>query len=93
MINIVPTSEKPTNVNHSSTVDPVDWTTTQPLTTSVHYLEPKTISVSDSKQAVWTQSSKLSPQRHLGVTETMKENGKEKMKEITEDNSPASKPN
>ncbi|XP_008684847.1 potassium channel subfamily U member 1 [Ursus maritimus] len=93
MINIVPTSEKPTNVNHSSTVDPVNWTTTQPLTTSVHYLEPKTISVSDSKQAVWTQSSKLSPQRHLGVTETMKENGKEKMKEITEENSPASKPN
>lgn len=61
MINIVPASEKPTNISHSSTVDPVNWTTTQPLTTSVHYLGPKTISVSDSKQAVWTQSSKLSP--------------------------------
>ncbi|XP_045853567.1 potassium channel subfamily U member 1 [Meles meles] len=94
MINIVPTSEKPPNTNHSSTINPVSQTTTQPLMTSVHYLEPKTISISDSKQTVLTQSRKLPSQTYLGETETTKENGKEKMKESTEENAPASsKPN
>uniref|UniRef100_A0A8C7EQ09 Potassium channel subfamily U member 1 n=1 Tax=Neovison vison TaxID=452646 RepID=A0A8C7EQ09_NEOVI len=93
-INIVPTSEKTTNTNQSSTINPVSQTTTQPLTTSVHYLEPKTSSISDSKQTVLTQSSKLPSQTYLGETETMRENGKEKMKERTEENAPASsKPN
>nr|XP_025741773.1 potassium channel subfamily U member 1 [Callorhinus ursinus] len=34
IINIVPTSEKPTNINHSPTIKPVHQTTTKPLMTS-----------------------------------------------------------
>ncbi|XP_027945243.1 potassium channel subfamily U member 1 [Eumetopias jubatus] len=34
IINIVPTSEKPTNINHSPTIEPVHRTTTKPLMTS-----------------------------------------------------------
>eukprot|EP00071_Canis_lupus_P026215 XP_022259772.1 potassium channel subfamily U member 1 isoform X2 [Canis lupus familiaris] len=94
MTNTVPTSEKVTKIHNSPTTDPVEQTTTQPLTTTIHCLQPATISVSDSKQAVLTQRSKISSQTHLGKTETVKENGRGKKKESPEENAPASsKPN
>lgn len=89
MINMVPmTSETITDIT-TPTVDPVDETTKQPLTTSLHHLEPKTISTGHSKQTILTHSNKLSSQTYLGETEAVKENEKETMKETTEENAPA----
>ncbi|XP_047710780.1 potassium channel subfamily U member 1 isoform X3 [Prionailurus viverrinus] len=91
IINMVPlASETVTEINYSPMVDPVNQTTKQPLTTSLHHLQPKTISVSGSKQTVLPHSSKMPPQPRLGATETVKENEKGKMKETTEENAPAS---
>ncbi|XP_053072597.1 potassium channel subfamily U member 1 isoform X3 [Acinonyx jubatus] len=91
IINMVPlASETVTEINYSPMVDPVNQTTKQPLTTSLHHLQPKTISISGSKQTVVPHRSKMPPQPHLGETETVKENEKGKMKETTEENAPAS---
>ncbi|XP_044911519.1 potassium channel subfamily U member 1 isoform X2 [Felis catus] len=91
IINMVPlASETVTEINYSPMVDPVNQTTKQPLTTSLHHLQPKTISISGSKQTVVPHSSKMPPQPRLGETETVKENEKGKMKETTEENAPAS---
>ncbi|XP_043420376.1 potassium channel subfamily U member 1 [Prionailurus bengalensis] len=91
IINMVPlASETVTEINYSPMVDPVNQTTKQPLTTSLHHLQPKTISVSGSKQTILPHSSKMPPQPRLGATETVKENEKGKMKETTEENAPAS---
>ncbi|XP_042839435.1 potassium channel subfamily U member 1 isoform X4 [Panthera tigris] len=91
IINMVPlASETVTEINDSPMVDPVNQTTKPPLTTSLHHLQPKTISISGSKQTVVAHSSKMPPQPHLGETETVKENEKGKMKETTEENAPAS---
>ncbi|XP_045316822.1 potassium channel subfamily U member 1 isoform X2 [Leopardus geoffroyi] len=91
IINMVPlASETVTEINYSPMVDPVNQTTKQPLTTSLHHLQPKTISISGSKQTVLPHSSKMPPQPHFGETETVKENEKGKMKETTEENAPAS---
>ncbi|KAM5275992.1 potassium channel subfamily U member 1 [Hipposideros larvatus] len=85
IINVTPlTSEAPTDINHPPTVE---QKTTQPLNTSIYSSEPKTILVSDSKQAILTQNGKPLPQTHLG--ETRKENGKANMKKTIGDNTSA----
>ncbi|XP_029793449.1 potassium channel subfamily U member 1 [Suricata suricatta] len=90
IVNVVPlASETVTNVTSSPFVGPVNKTTKQSLTTSLHHVEPKTISAGNTKQTFLTHSNKLSSQTYLGETETMRENKKETMKEITE-NAPAS---
>lgn len=77
------TSEAPPDINYSSAVAPVDQKTPQPSNTSVHTLEPKPLSVSDSKRTFLTQNGKPSPQTHPG--ETTEKNEEESMTETVEE--------
>lgn len=77
------TSEAPPDRSHSSTVGPFDQKTPQASNISVHSLESKPLSVSDSKRTVLTQNDKASPQTHPG--ETVEKNGKENMTETIEE--------
>ncbi|KAF6084177.1 potassium calcium-activated channel subfamily U member 1 [Phyllostomus discolor] len=80
-INLAPqisvTSEASRGKNNPPTADPVDQMTTQPLNTAIHFLDPESIPVSDSKQVILTQSGKLSPQTHPDKTVQENENMKE----------------
>ncbi|XP_015448294.1 potassium channel subfamily U member 1 [Pteropus alecto] len=78
-----PISEVPPDINYSSTVGPFDLKTPQLSNISVHTLESKRLSVSDSKRTVLTQNGKPSPQTH--PDETVEKNGKENMMETIEE--------
>ncbi|XP_066093597.1 potassium channel subfamily U member 1 [Saccopteryx bilineata] len=78
--NIMPvTPEAPAHINCPPTMDPVGQRTTQPMNIPDCILKSKAISFSISKQSILTQNDELSVQTHQG--ETVRENGKEDMKE------------